>query len=199
MSQPIGEPRLSNTSSNSDFVAKPGIHLALLFGAGVLIAFMHEIFHWPLKMPGHHGLEMMAITMFARCASGNRYAATTTSLGNVLVSSFFTHEMLIQQAILVLQGLFIDSVYPKLKQLQDSQMQSKLKLQIWVACTALLAGCAHAIKPLFKWLMQFGVDFHAGSLVNGLAYPLMSHILFGTVGGLAGVLAWRSYLNIKKK
>lgn len=194
MNRPTGEPRLSSTSSSSEFLSRPLVHLALLFGAGILIGLLHEAFRWPLKMPGHHGLELMAIMMFARCASGVRYAATTTSLGNVLVSSLFTHELLIQQVIYVLQGLFIDSLYPKLAATKD-----RLNLYLWVLIAGLIAGAAHAIKPIFKWLMKFGIDFHAGSLVNGLSYPLLSHILFGAVGGIAGAYAWRMYQQTKQK
>lgn len=194
MNRPTGESRLSSTSSSSEFLSRPLVHLALLFGAGILIGLLHEAFRWPLKMPGHHGLELMAIMMFARCASGVRYAATTTSLGNVLVSSLFTHELLIQQVIYVLQGLFIDSLYPKLAATKD-----RLNLYLWVLIAGLIAGAAHAIKPIFKWLMKFGIDFHAGSLVNGLSYPLLSHILFGAVGGIAGAYAWRMYQQTKQK
>jgi hypothetical protein len=188
MQRPAGESRLSNTSSSSEFLSRPWVHIALLIGAGALIGLLHETFRWPLKMPGHHGLELMAIMMFARCASGAHYAATTTSLGNVFVSAFFTHELMIQQVIYLLQGLLIDSCYPKL-----SQAKPRLNLYLWVLIAGFLAGMAHAIKPVFKWLMKFGIDFHAGSLVNGLSYPLMSHILFGAIGGIVGAYAWRAY------
>lgn len=194
MHRPTGESRLSNTSNNSEFLSQPAVHLALLFGAGVLIGLLHETFRWPLKMPGHHGLEMMAIMMFARCASGVRYAATSTSLGNVFVSAFFTHELLIQQVIYVLQGLLIDSLYPKLAAAKD-----RLNLYLWVLIAGLIAGVAHAIKPVFKWLLKFNLDFHAGSLVHGLSYPLISHILFGAVGGIVGAYAWRMYQTARRK
>jgi hypothetical protein len=194
MQKPIGESQTNNISSNTDLTHKPAWHLAILLGAGMLIAILHQSFHWPLKMPGHHGMELMAIMMLVRQASPYRYAATTASFGNVLVSSIFSHEQLIQQIIFILQGLLIDKVYPSL-----DKRRNHLGLHTWVIGVALLAGAAHTIKPMVKWMMQTGLNIPAGSLVNGLAFPTVSHLIFGFIGGAIGALAWRSYKAYHQK
>lgn len=176
----IGVSQAKTISSGSDWSRNPAIAFPVLLGMGVLIAVLHEALRWPLKMPGHHGMEMMAVTMFARCMFAERFAAGTVSLGNAGVTALLGHGMGLEPVILLAQGVVIDLVFPYVR---DSRF--------WIAALTLLAATAHAIKPLVKWGVQEFLGVVSGSLANGLAYPLMTHAVFGAIGGLAAAMAWR--------
>lgn len=47
--------------------------LAFLVALGVLTIVLHETFHYPLKLPGHHGLEGMALLALGRLSCTNRW------------------------------------------------------------------------------------------------------------------------------
>lgn len=180
MTEPTGVSQARAISSSSDWTINPAYAFPILLGMGVLIAVLHETLRWPLKMPGHHGMELMAVTLFARCMFAERYAAGTVGLGNAGATALLGHGMAMEPVIFLVQGVLIDLVYPRLR-----------NTWFWVAGLALLAGAAHAIKPLVKWGMQDFAGIASGSLVHGLGYPLMTHLVFGAIGGLAAALAWK--------
>lgn len=180
MTGPIGESQANSTSSSSE-LRRRWLLLGLIFGAGVLAVVLHETLRWPMKLPGRHGLELMAILLFVRCASPERYAATLAALGGATVSLLAPHDGGIGATILLMQGLALDGVY------------GLLLGKSWVMVVLpVVAGLVHTIKPLVKMLYQAGLGLASGSLVFGLGYPMVTHFIFGTVGGLVGVMAWRT-------
>jgi hypothetical protein len=182
MTEPTGKSQASHISSNSEFLRQRWLVLGLIFGAGVLAVALHEVFRWPMKLPGRHGLELMAILLFVRCASGERYAATLAALGGASLSFLIQHNAGIDATILLLQGLALDGMY-------------RLVNGRWWAVYILpvIAGLAHAIKPLVKMLYQAVLGIPSDSLIFGLGYPLLTHFIFGLVGGLVGVMACQAW------
>lgn len=175
-------------SSNSESIRQRWLWLALIFGAGVLAVVMHDVFRWPMKMPGRHGLELMALLLFVRCASGERYATTLAALGGVTATLILQHGSGVESMILLMQGLVIDWVY------------ARISSRSWVLLVLpFLAGAAHVIKPLVKMAFQQGLSIHSGSLVSGLGYPMATHFIFGAVGGLFGVMAWRALQKSRQR
>lgn len=173
-------------SSNSENLRQRWLLLALIFGAGILAVVMHDVFRWPMKMPGRHGLELMALLLFVRCASGERYATTLAALGGVSAAVVLQHGSGIESVILLMQGLAIDRAYGLLA-----------GRSWWVFALPVLAGTVHAVKPVVKMVTQVGLGVPSGSLMYGLGYPMMTHFIFGAVGGLFGVLAWRGLQKTK--
>jgi hypothetical protein len=154
----------------------------LLCAFGFAGVALHAAFHWPLKLPGHHGLEWMALLMFARCMSPLRWSASITAasaatfsmmpvwgFGEPLVPLFY-----------FLPGVVIDIGYRFAPALRSSLL--------WLAA---IAAIAHACKPLARYLIAGMTDLQFGSLMGGLAYPLSMHLMFGFAGGLAGAAAWK--------
>ena len=181
MTGPTGESLASRISSSSEFPRQRWLMLGLIFGAGALAVALHEVFRWPMKLPGRHGIELMAILLFARCACGERYTATLAALGGASVALMIQHNAGVDATILLLQGLALDALY------------HALAGRAWaVYLLPVVAGLVHAIKPLVKFLYQAGLGIPSGSLVFGLGYPVLTHFLFGLVGGLIGIMAWRS-------
>jgi len=149
--------------------------------AGVLAGYLHQVFRLPLKMPGRHGLEFMAIMIFARCAAGTRYAGASVGAGSAGATLWLSHGLAIEPFIFILQGLALDFVYPKARAMAS-----------WVWSLALAAALAHTIKPLIDWVLMLTTGVESDSLISGLAYPVATHLLFGFIGGLCGALAWKA-------
>ena len=61
----------------------------LLLAAGVTVALLHEGFRFPLKMPGHHGIEWFGILLLARLASPLKLAGITVAAGAILGTATF--------------------------------------------------------------------------------------------------------------
>lgn len=175
-----------NSSNSVDWTSGAGRrHLALLLIAGVAATALHAKFNWPLRMPGHHGLEWMALLVFARCASPYRWAALAVAIGAAASTAVpvwgfkdpaFSHVL----AYLV-QGVTLDLLH-----------RAGMRLRHWVLALALFGALAHAMKPLVYWLLLHTVGGHYGSLTNGLWYPWTSHLMFGFTGAFTGALAWKA-------
>lgn len=171
--------RINNILSSSDPARQRLIYLALIFLAGAITVAMHDAFRWPLKMPGRHGLELMAILVFVRAASGERYAALLAAVGGVAAIGVFGHGTGVESVVLLLQGLALDIGWLMLR-----------GQRLWLFALPLIAGMAHTIKPLTKLFFQQGFGIPSDSLINGLAYPMTTHFVFGLVGGIFGALAY---------
>ena len=181
---------------NSSSVSERGVGLfasrqaeiALLLGLGALAVLAHVSVHLPLKLPGHHGLEWMALLMFGRTLSAERHAAATIALssaGLATLPAFGLNEPYIGLGYL-LTGLAVDACYRWWRQ-----------PGAWTL--GALAGLAHLAKPLWKWAAVQGLGLQFGSITAGVAWTLGCHLAFGFVGGMAGAAAgvalrrrWRS-------
>jgi len=181
-----GESPVSRSSSGIDRDAGQGRrHLALLLIAGVAATALHAKFNWPLRMPGHHGLEWMALLVFARCASSYRWAALAVAIGAAASTSVpvwgFKDPGLSHALAYLVQGLALDLLYGA-----GARVRHRL------LALALFGALAHAMKPPVYWLLLHSVGGHYGSLTNGLWYPWTSHLMFGFTGALAGALVWKA-------
>lgn len=171
-----------SSSSATDFVASVfgsrRAELGFLAGIGVLTVVMHVGVDWALKLPGHHGLEWMALLMFARTMSNLRYAATTAALSAALTASvpvWGFHETSMGVSYL-LAGVVVDALY-------------RLVRRPNAGVLGLIAALGHTTKPLWKLVAAKGFGLHFGSIIGGLTVPVLGHLMFGFVGGTAGALA----------
>ena len=172
-----------NWSDSTELTASLGaLHALLLVALGFLAVALHASFHWPLKLPGHHGLEWMALMMFGRCASRYRLAATVIATGAAVASLLpiwhFTEPLV--WLFYLLPGIVVDVLFALAAAWRD-----------WVLILGVIAAVAHATKPLARWVLAEALGWPLKSLVAGLAFPLAAHLIFGLVGGIAGALAWR--------
>lgn len=167
-------------SNSSDLHHSDGLIHGLLFLSGVIAMLLHESFRFGLDLPGRHGLTLMAVLVFVRCASPYQYGATLAGAGG-LVAALIWRDNPTAAIIVLSQGLLIDVIYCQL---------SRHSLTLWLL--PLTVGLVHMIKPLLKLGLIMAAAAETDTFRHGLAYPFITHFVFGSVGALVGFMAWRS-------
>lgn len=153
-----------------------------LIGLGGAIVLFQSFLRIPLHLPGHHGLEWMAILMISRLTSNVRWASSvssTTAAGLSMIPALGVHDPFMP-LIYLLPGLVIDLVYSLLNRTHLGVVS--------VLILSALAGIAHSTKPVFRVVINSFMHFPYGSLLSGFVYPTVTHFLFGFMGGSFGIM-----------
>jgi len=151
----------------------------LLFGSGVLAVMLHRSFDYSLGLPGHHGIEWIALLIIGRASSRFRGAGIVTSLGASFASlvPFWRGGDPFIPFLYLLPGPVLDFAFHYFPRYSE---------KVWFL--ALLGGLAHMTKPLARLIITLVSGWPFGSFRFGIAYPFAGHILFGMIGGLLGAL-----------
>lgn len=157
----------------------------ILLSLGILAATLHASFRFPLGLPGHHGLEWMALLVIARHFSSYRWAATLVALGAAGASTLpvLGFHNPITPALYLLPGLCLDLLF-------------MARSTVWLRASwliGLLAGTAFATKPVLQWLALdlFNSQGQGALIKHGLVYVVAMHFAFGFTGGSIGNALWR--------
>ena len=159
----------------------------VLVALGALTVLLHQSFHYPLKMPGHHGLEAMAILAFGRLICTDRWAATTVALSTAVTGIAFgtsLHDGWPAPVLDVVPGVALDLAVMVLP-------GWRTKLLLLPAAVA----CAYALKPLFRFAGAELLGLHFGSLRSGVLYPFSTHLMYAFAGALIATIAWRDWVR----
>jgi len=156
---------------------------AVLLGMGILVVVLHASFRFPLRLPGHHGLEWMALLVLARQMSSYRWAASVAASGAAAASMFpvFGFHAPLVPLIYLVPGVVMDLLC---RVLPAAQRQSAIAL-------GLVAALAFATKPLIQLAGGLALGLPFDSWSNGLAYLMGMHMMFAFAGGAIGAYAWR--------
>lgn len=151
----------------------------LLFGTGVLAVVLHRAFNFSLGLPGHHGIEWMALLIIGRTSSRFRGAGTLTGIGASFASTlpFLHSDNPYTWLFYLLPGPVMDAAFHYLPGYAG---------RLWFV--VLLGGLAHATKPIGQFVINLLSGWPFGSFRYGVVYPFASHLLFGMIGGLVGAL-----------
>lgn len=160
-----------------------GGKLLLLLGLGAGIVVLGQMFRFSLGLPGHHGLEAMALLAAARLSTSYRWAASVAAVSAAATAAAIGagHGALVP-VLYMLPGIVID--------LGVLLVPNWRRSLVWLP---LFAALGHATKPVIKWLAMQGTSAHLGSMTHGLPYPVATHLIFGFAGALAATLVWRSW------
>ena len=155
--------------------------LFLLF-VGVTIVALEQAFRWPLQLPGHHGLEAMALLVLGRLSCNSRWSATIVGASAAVAAPLLGADHgALTPLYYLLPGAVIDLGY----RLAPKHRSLLLFLPV-------LTAVAFATKPLLRVLGNLLFDMQFGSLRAGPVYPILTHLVFGFIGALAAVLLWRA-------
>ncbi len=155
--------------------------LAFLIGLGTLTVFLHQRFHFPLKLPGHHGLEAMALLTAGRLSCSTRWAATIVGLstGATALAVGAGHGV-VDAGLDIAPGLCLDLFLAAF---------AGWRAHLFVLPA--IVAVAFATKPLIRAVLHAGFGLEFGSLKAGLLFPFSTHLLFGLTGAAIAVALWR--------
>jgi hypothetical protein len=155
--------------------------LMWLLALGVAVAALETAFRWPLQMPGHHGIEAMALLMLARLSCSTPWSATIAGASAaVAVPALGADHGPLMPLFYLVPGLVLDLGY----RLRPGVNGLVLYLPV-------VAAIAWTSKPVVRVIANLTMGMQFGSLRSGPVYPILTHLLFGFVGGLVAVLLWR--------
>ena len=157
----------------------PWWEVLLLFGSGGLAVILHRATDSSLGLPGHHGIEWMALMIIGRASSRFRGAGSITSLGAAFGSTLplLAGDNPYTWLFYLLPGPMMDLAFRYLPTYASRN---------WFL--VLLGGIAHATKPVTQLVINLATGFPFGSFRYGVMYPFTTHLLFGMIGGFVGVL-----------
>ncbi|MBS4057858.1 MAG: hypothetical protein KGZ82_11120 [Bacteroidales bacterium] len=182
-----GQSHLKNTSSTQPISGLLTDLLILgLLGAGA--AALRIYLRIPLNIPGHHGLEVMALLLIGRQYSGLSIAGSVTSASAALVflMPFAGIKDPFLPVIFLLIGAFIDLTYRYIG-------TARSKAMFLIA----MGGIAYVLIPLSRILISLTTSYPYESLMKGgFVWPVVSHFFFGALGGWFAWFITRTTRNI---
>ncbi len=153
-----------------------------LVALGVAIVALEGAFRWSLQLPGHHGIEAMALLLLARLSCTHPVSASISGASAALAAPLFGAE----------HGPLMPLFYLLPGVLLDLGWRVRPRAGSVVLFLPLLTAVAYASKPVVRVLANYLFGMQFGSLRAGPLYPIVTHLLFGFVGGLVAVLLWRA-------
>lgn len=150
----------------------------LLLMAGVLAIVLHERLRSPINIPGHHGMEFMAIILAARLSSKIKWASSISAIGIGIFILFpvlgFKDPMM--GFNYMLPCFFLDVAYQAIR-------NNKYSLVLF----SIAAGLAYMLIPISRIIITLTTAYpYATFLKHGIITPVATFFLFGMMGGLLG-------------
>lgn len=156
--------------------------LLWLLSLGVAVVALEQAFRWPLQMPGHHGIEAMALLVLGRLSCSNPWSATIVGASAAIAApALGADHGPLMPLFYLLPGAILDLGY-----------RLRPRLATFVLYLPLVAALAWTAKPVVRVVANLAFGMQFGSLRAGPVYPIVTHLLFGFVGGLVAVLIWRA-------
>ena len=178
MSGNVQQKSLSKAYLTNRTLAKV-LEIILLLLAGVLAIVLHARLRTPLNIPGHHGMEFMAIILAARLSSNMKWASSISALGIGIFILFpvlgFKDPMM--GFNYMLPCFFMDIAY--------NTIQNKKYGNLILAVPA---GIGYMLIPLSRIITTFLTGYPYSSFLKyGFVTPLATFLLFGLMGGILGI------------
>ena len=159
------------------------LSLSGLILIGLIAGILHVHLRYPLNIPGHHGLEWMALLLFGKLLSAHRQAATilatAAATGYLLQSPFMSLAHSVKPALVFLAtGWCVDRCISFSRDWNPG-----------VFLYAVIGGLVFLLKPLVMYALFLIVGWKVGMFVKHPDYlPFISHFLFGATGAAGGAL-----------
>ncbi len=152
------------------------IELLILTFAGAAAILLRAYLRIPLNIPGHHGLEVMAILLIGRKITRIPFAASVSTL--TAAAFIFFPALGLKDPFLpfiyLFMGFVIDLVYNNLNKVRNS-----------FYLLGLLGGFAYMMIPLSRFLIYIFAGYpYESFLKQGFAVPFFGHFVFGALGGM---------------
>ncbi len=151
-----------------------------LLGLGAVAVMGQVLTRDHLGLPGHQGLVWLALLMVGRTTTRSRWAGATAAVSAATVSMVpawgFNDPYRWLPYLLV--GVLVDLAFLGL---------ARWTGHVWLI--ALIGGVAYVAKPLVRVAISFSTGIPIGTVRLGVAYPVLTHFLFGAAGAAIGASA----------
>lgn len=172
-----------NPISSALPISRTLLEIAVLSLIGLAAIALRTRLRIPLNIPGHHGLEVMAILLIGRQWSKMTLAGSVSTLAAsfLLLTAWAGIKDPFLPLIYILMGATIDLFYRLLGDRSNA-----------LPALALVGGLSYALIPLSRLLIQLTTGFpYESFLKTGYLYPIASHLIFGALGGLLAGLVMK--------
>ncbi|MCD6347082.1 MAG: hypothetical protein J7L96_06660 [Bacteroidales bacterium] len=165
-----------------------------LFLLGALAMFVHARFRWGASMPGHHGLEFMAILMASRLNTRLKWSSVfmVLGIGTMIVLPFMGFHNPVTALGYLFPVIVLDACYLILP--------DKRK-KIWLL--SLIGGFAYMSVPIFRILLMAlaGFPYTVSAKYGTALIPLAGFFVFGLLGSVFALGLNRSIskINVRRK
>lgn len=166
------------------------LEIILLMALGMVAITLHAKWRYPMRIPGHHGLEFMALIAAGRAISKMKYASVFSSIGVALMIfiPFMGFRDPFMAFVFLLPGMFLDIFYNSFASLQK---------KVWFV--ALAGAFAHAMVPIARFFISLITGYQYGSLISGVFYPYTMWLFFGFAGSMIGAGIVYGVRKLKKQ
>jgi len=154
------------------------LEILILSGIGVLAIVLRAKLRIPLNMPGHHGLEVMALLIAGRSLSNLKPAASISTLAAslMILIPFMGFKDPFLPIIYIALGFTLDFLFVKFKKWSKN-----------VAFLALIGGISYMIIPVSRLLISLVSGYQFSSILkHGALATIALHFAFGLLGALIG-------------
>ena len=175
------------TSSKSFLISFSALaEYGFLLLIGMLAVTIHAKMRIPLKLPGHHGIEFIALLMAGRVVTKNEWAARISTLGAgvLLLTPFLSFKDPFMSLIILVPGIAIDILYNNLSRFKKNYIFA-----------GLVGGFSYMLIPIARLIISFVTGFPYESLLMGALYPILTHFIFGMSGA---IIAYSAISGVKK-
>lgn len=172
----IGKQQINSTSrSLAPDLSATVIEAVLLFLTGAFAIFLHAKFRIGISIPGHHGLDFMALLLAGRMVSKVKFSSVfmAMGIGLMIFLPFIGFKNPISAMGYMLPVFILDLVYSNLP-------ESKRKA--WIL--AIVGGLSYMAVPLFRILLMAvtGIVYPAAVKYGTPLAPVAGFFLFGMIG-----------------
>lgn len=145
---------------------------------GMTAIALHARFRSPLHMPGHHGIEFMALLLLTVLSSKNKMSGMFFSAGvlGMLFVPWLNFKDPFMELVMLLPGFFVTFSNIVLPDKSISKFFPML----------LISGIAYALIPLSRLAIHEVSGFPYISLMAAPVVVIATHFFFGMAGGLLG-------------
>jgi len=161
--------------------------IPIVLGVAAIVA--HARYRSHINLPGHHGLEFMALLLVAFSTSKLKWSSYLFSLG---VAAFVFVPFLGFKSPLVAMVYIVPGIVFGLL----STLPFINKNKIWLL--AIIGGLAYGSIPLFRLIFGLTTGIMHKSVMLAPVITILFFILFGLTGSLAGLGAHRLFKKLTK-
>lgn len=169
-----------------DLVLAFQILMLLLTGATAVV--LHARFRNPISLPGHHGIEFMALIsyMALKLKFKTRGLFFSLGVGAMFLIPFISSKDPFAYIIFMLPAIALCTLMDAFKKIQSIQF----------ILLPLFGGLAYMMIPLIRFFIYSGTGFPYKSIILHPVYTMSMHFVFGVIGTLLGYSIYRGLKSL---